>query len=426
MKRIFFLLLTGLFSTLFCEETPLFLEQKEDSSYASYLISDVYLSSQKRLENIEERLNQIESAPSKKGPLKIDEHAPSGRSLQATLDATFLYWYSTITDLSYAEVKDTLLRGNQATTFSSLAPVSIETKEFDWQWNPGLRVGLGVFHSQDQWKLNVDWTYFYNKGSDSTQLPSLNRVTFQADPEQGQLFLSFPWLNIGLNAGNVDNELSGPILNRIDGKWRLLFNQIDLALSKTFFSSSRINFSPHLGLRGHWSHLKLKSTGRGDYTASTGEEVSHLTASTQIKQRLWGVGLLTGLISSWNFTKHWGLVGKGAISLIYGRFKLRSSNRVFATSANGQIAQNYRWRYRRQPLYTLVQAIDLSIGSRFRDSFFNDSLKVYFDLMWEFHYWVGFNQLARPTLITQSKEYWKSANGNLSLSGISAHIGLMF
>ncbi|MCB1081943.1 MAG: hypothetical protein KDK63_02225, partial [Chlamydiia bacterium] len=68
------------------------------------------------------------------------------------IDAEFLWWYGEISNLSYAIKREVQLTGSE-TAPTQTAIVPIRKEEFDWEWNPGVRIGLGAITSLDGWDV---------------------------------------------------------------------------------------------------------------------------------------------------------------------------------------------------------------------------------------------------------------------------------
>ena len=103
-------------------------------------------------------------------------------SVDVILDAEFLWWYSNLTDLSYAIKGVTTPIGTAIpNTLQTSIYVPAKKEELDWGWDPGARVGLGVVTNHDGWDIYSEWTYFYNSLRDSSSVPVFDDARFDDD-----------------------------------------------------------------------------------------------------------------------------------------------------------------------------------------------------------------------------------------------------
>ncbi|NGX50744.1 MAG: hypothetical protein K1060chlam2_00594 [Chlamydiae bacterium] len=351
--------------------------------------------------------------PQKMGQITPPHGPLPNHNIDVVINAEFLWWYATVGNLPYAYVKEVVVRSTLP--MNEVIFVPDRTKEFDVEWDPGVRVGLGIITNHDGWDLYTDWTYFYNSDSKSISVPPFRQFSnnILVNPP-GQLLLNSPWFG-GTTASNF---------NEIDGKWSLLFHQIDLVLGRKFWISPNLVLRPYGGLRGHLSrlHLHIKGTYDGRENPEGGRIFLQKEKSNW-KQKFWAAGLLAGMKTTWHMTKHWSVFGDGDVALIYGCFNLRNrfGSLIIRRDNMGGIEtlQNFTHTYNNDNFYSIQPVIDLAIGFRWETTFSNCSYRLNFDAGWENHSWIDFNRLTRfkKTEVIFAQDFLPPA-GNLSMSGV--------
>ncbi len=333
-------------------------------------------------------------------------HGPlSKNNIDVVIDIEFLWWYATVGNLPYAYVEEVVLEG------SSLNPTRIvrvpdRMKEFGSEWDPGIRLGLGIITNHDGWDVYANWTYFRNSDDESVSVPPFsNTFANSITNPPGQHVLASPWF-IDATQG---------LFSSINGKWDLLFHQIDLILGRKFWISPNLVLHPYVGLRGNRSRLSLNITGNLD--GSLTENNFFAIERANWKQQFWGVGLLGGMDTVWHLTKHWSIFGESDIALIYGRYEIRDRYSFFFgsfTQTNLDISHTYN----NDNIYSFQPIIDLGIGIRWETTFLDECYRINIDAGWENHIWIDFNKLTRPLTDKFQNQSFMSSEGNLSISGL--------
>lgn len=336
------------------------------------------------------------------GPL--DHH-----NADIAFDVEFLWWYVTMTNLNYAFESQIIDQQDLNAVNPARTVVPKKIYEFDWGWDPGVRLGLGVVTNHDGWDVYADWTYTYNSTSDVKSVPPLASSTLNAATIPfGTNVLATSWGLFGVRTP----------LTRVSGRWSLLFHQIDLELGRKFWISRTLSLRPYGGLRGHWSrtYLRIKGNFEGTDAASP---VGFLEETDRYHQRFWGVGLLGGIETAWHITKNWSVFIDGALSLIYGPFNQKTSFKQFATNPAGVQTTLVSTNMRHDDIYTLQSIYDLAIGLRWETTLYNEAYRLLFDAGWENHFWPHFNHLdANITGNSPIANAFMSSNGDLTLIGL--------
>ena len=319
------------------------------------------------------------------------------------IDAEFLWWYGEISNLSYAIKREVRLTGSE-TAPTQTAIVPIRKEEFDWDWNPGVRIGLGVITSLDGWDVYANWTYYHTSERESETLAPVDAV---ARGTPGTQMFTSPWFI----------QPNSQAYNAISARWGLDFNRVDLELGRNFWVSDELSVRPMAGVTGFWADLDFKVHANRLQMIGIGAS----TERSDFNQDSWGAGLLAGLSSAWHLTRHFSLYGYLEMALTYGKQSIKRNASINTVDQLGNPTLQYATTLR-DDRYYLQPFIDLGMGIRFENTF--DSVRAMLDAGWEFHSLLKFNQLFRGTRgrlsendnsITHSD--YPSTNGNLSLSG---------
>jgi len=325
-------------------------------------------------------------------------------SVDVVVDAEFLWWFGQITDLSYALKGQTIPLGDNLNPNQISQWVPSTKQEFDWSWDPGCRVGLGVITNYDGWDVYSDWTYFYNSLADSSSVPVFDNSDLTSLALQpGIEALTSSWFI------NPNNDF----LQRISSRLSLQFNQIDLQLGRKYWISHRLSLHPIAGLRGYWASMHFDVKGSRPLRPAA----TFFETASQFKQKSWAVGLLTGLNGSWHFTRNWSLFTDLALALTYGKYWVKRESSQFEVDQNNVVLSNIS-ATTRNTIYQTQPFVDLALGFRWEEVF-NQSIRLMVDAGWEFHFLTDFNHLFRGTEPSISRTALPSASGDLTLSGLA-------
>lgn len=343
----------------------------------------------------------------------------SQRGYDFVVDAEFLYWYANVTQIPYArEFKLAPLGDATNPTDATLVPV--EFKHIDAEWDPGVRLGLGVVTNHDGWEVYSDWTYTYNSASDTSSVPGYAGRDFFSTTvnSPGTKILTSPWLWLP----HRDH------FNRIKAKWALLFNQIDLSVGRHFWLSSRLSIQPFTGVRTYWARMHFSVDAFRPAINNPASIQNMIDSKATFKQKSWAVGLLGGVNTAWHITDQWSLVGAADMALAYGKTMVRRRIDNLQIQFSQQVP--YRDIHERtfDNLYRLQSFVDLSLGIRW-ETMIHEIYHLLFDIAWESHFLLNFSQLFvgnyqvgavgnAPLMLPAASTDLPSSKGNVTLSGV--------
>ncbi|MGE5195844.1 MAG: Lpg1974 family pore-forming outer membrane protein [Anaerolineae bacterium] len=317
-----------------------------------------------QMRNLENRVSALEQRKGANGMINppARPEAKDGCGLFVTGDV--LYWKAHENGLTYG-IK------NEHTNFTP-GQTRIndgETKNPDFDWDFGFRVGVGYAMPHDGWDLYLNWTHFHTDGD----------VEDHARTRDGKVI--FP---TQINPNLVD--FYSLYATEAENRWRLRLNVLDLELGREFFVSKWLTLRPHMGLRAAWVDQKYRVTYEGGTLVPTdGQKI-------KIKDRnnFRGLGLRGGLDSQWGLGGGWCIYGNAAISLIYGHFEIDEKQKLRQNDATLQKQLDLDHDFH------LSRAItDLALGLRWEQSFADDAFFVSIQGGWENHVYFGQNQLIR-------------------------------
>jgi hypothetical protein len=268
----------------------------------------------------------------------------------------------------------------------------------DWDYNPGVRVGLGFYLDHDAWCIDLNWTWLhvtnYARGNTSIATGSV-----------APLWL----LGSGTPAAQVGADSSA--------NWEAKYNTIDLRLTKPYYVSRYLVVNPHFGLRGGWidQHFSVDYSG----TSASARTVHHG------ENDFWGIGTRAGIDTDWILGKGWALFGNIAASMLFGKFEIDQNLTIPSVGTGFDINHDF---YQNTPNFEIV--LGLGWGMHFNKHRNHVGLRA----AYEFHEW--FDQLnlrkftsgsvGTPTAATPvaTGAYTNDtvSRGNLTLNGFSLRV----
>jgi len=225
-----------------------------------------------------------------------------GAELYAIADA--LYWKPTQDDLTYTfrNHEEVDAQGNVNGLFSGNA------KDLKPDWNVGFRLGLGYNMPYDQWDLELVWTNYRNNSHSSTDAPP-----------KGYLLSALSPIGVGGGSGLWNAEAT----------LKLRYDTLDLELGRAFYTSKALSFRPFVGARLARINERFNAKSTGIINPIFGRNLF-----TKFQNLFHAWGARAGLDMNWRFGSHWGIIGRAAGSIVYGRYHV-SSIQTASSSISG-------------------------------------------------------------------------------------------
>ncbi|MDX8430257.1 MAG: Lpg1974 family pore-forming outer membrane protein [Candidatus Algichlamydia australiensis] len=333
-------------------------------------------------------------------------------------DASFLYLKPEVGGLAFADT----INVSEITAPDDVAQVKFRPKNLNFEWDPGLSVGLGyIFSSKEQSQISAYWTYLHSNADE--------QVTVSGRIDNN--FISPIWFPFILGA-NAD---------RAKANWTLNFNVADVAASRNLFLGEWLAFKPKLGLRAAWIHQDYEARYRGGYTfndagvSTTLFKNTSFTASNDYK----GVGVHFGTDLEWFITKSFSFIGGGFLSLLYGDFEIREKFDGGLLVSFGGDPQILNEEINVREDFTAVRpSLEAKIGLKWQKLFNENHHRFMIGVFYQVETWFDQNELiaisnARDstpltaTAITANNYVMnETPGGNLEIQGLRVELRLDF
>ena len=311
------------------------------------------------------------------------------------ITADFIYWTSREEGLAFArsgiaDFSEALALGN-----TKLGKTYYPKSKF----SPGFKVGVGLNLGHDGWDTYLNYTWFHNHSKCSHVVNSSSwtaPIPLWEVASVGSLLAkeNFLVLSSYVNVGNAEAH------------WKLYFNNFDWELGRNFYISQYLTLRPYAGLKGNWMQ-QYYNVRYSDFLSS---DISSDISAVKMDQekKFWGVGIRTGLETSWYFDKNWSMFANTALSSLWSRFKVTREDLALQTNATtyNTIINTMK------DCHTVKPVLELQLGARYDYWFCDDDYHFGIEAAWEQQVW--FNQGQFINILEPN-----SANTNLTLQGLT-------
>lgn len=249
----------------------------------------------------------------------------------------------------------------------------------DYDFNAGLRVGMGFLFSDDRWNCDIVWTFLKITDSKGIQL-------------SGQSVLNPLWLFPSVNQTN----------QTLHAVWESNFNLLDFRMGKAFQISRSLIANPHLGGRIAFLDQHFSVQYGGFYGATRGA-ISHNDNDFS------GLGLRGGLDTEWKLCPDLAFFGNIASALMWGHFEI-AQNLAQGVSSGYDLTQNMNQN---------IPNLEIAMGISWSHSFNRDQFRLDTRLGYEFQQWWDMNQLRRFYTSNPGFPNAQVTRNNFTLNGLS-------
>ncbi len=195
------------------------------------------------------------------------------------------------------------------TTQGSASSNLLKAVAFDWE--PGLRVGIGYEKLRDSWNTQAYYTRFHTQGRDAVS----------SDP--GAVHSTF------MGAFYVDNTagagITGPSYEKASIDWTLTFNMFDWNFNRNFHLSPALFLRFMFGIKGGWIDQFIDSKWiNPDLTGSFAGAPFFLVGCEKVRNNFWGIGPQAGIETKWFLMPRiFALFGDFSGAIMWGRWSFR-------------------------------------------------------------------------------------------------------
>ncbi len=269
----------------------------------------------------------------------------------------------------------------------------------DFDYNPGMRFGIGFFLDHDAWNLDFNWTWL-----NITNYKHANQTT------SGGILIPL-WLT----GAGMPTESFG---TRSSAVWKASYNTLDAAMGKPFHVSRYLVLAPFFGLRAGWIDQHFSVDYGGAAAGGPNRTIAHGDND------FWGIGSRIGMNTDWILGKGWCLFANSSFSMLFGKFEIDQS----MTIPNG-VADGFDIEY---DFYQNVPNMELILGLGWGRYFDKNRYHVGLKAAYEFHEW--FDQFNMRRFFSGSESLTDTAaaayandtasRGNLTLNGFSLRLQL--
>lgn len=298
------------------------------------------------------------------------------------VSADFIWWKTIISNLEYAVsgIHDSTITADQSVTKGHL-------KSPKFRFEPGFKVGLGVLTNHDGWDIDVQYTWLRGKK---------HKNSIDAIPGQG---LDTSFSDVGRGGGVAPDHA----LLFATAQLKQHFTVLDSELGRNFFISHRLTLRPYSGLKFGWIDEKFHI----DYSLMPNP------FTYKLKQKMFGVGIRTGLDTVWHFNKHLGIYADLAITGLWSFLEDRCKQTLTDTTTNiPVITLNTK-----EKLQGIINVFEFGLGLTYMQWLSQDRYQIFVKAGWEEQLWNSFNNFVDAVILR---------SGNLSIQGLTVKAGFNF
>lgn len=189
--------------------------------------------------------------------------------------ADFIYWQARADGLDYGVTTE------NPPTLALFAepPVNGKVLNTDFDYHPGVKLGIGGLSEYDDWDLYIEWTHLVSHNNTSSTIP-----------DEGGLI--YPSLNY------PDQPMASR--DRAFMSWRCIYNTIDLELGRSYYLGKYWSVRPFGGIRGSWIRQSYNAQYNDMIVQIFQSELTEIgTGRISSKYNTWGLGPRLGWRTDW-------------------------------------------------------------------------------------------------------------------------------
>jgi len=322
-----------------------------------------------------------------------------------------IYWHPKVggTEYAYTDSSPVLLAAPVATVANGL-PVSGRTKDVDFGWDWGFKVGIGYNFQHDGWDVFALYTRLDSADSDSSS-PGRNssiiplRGSASITSANGTAFApagTFVFAEFAKTEFDVD------------------YDRIDLEMGRHFYISEKLSLRPFIGLTAAWIdlHEQVRYTGGVPSNATAPDSLGLLVNTVHVKDDcdFKGLGPRFGFNTKWHLGHSFSIYGDLSLAFLYGHYDVSHRENYSLISAN-RISLN-------ADMNRITPNTNIGLGLAY-DTYLNeDKHHIGLKLGYESHYWWRVNQMLKIDDFNVLK--FERYSEDVSFHGITFEVRLDF
>lgn len=301
----------------------------------------------------------------------------------------WLYWKFTEGGTDYA-----ITHGETTGIVPDPALPTAKANTLHFNWKSGFRVGTGYHFMDKGWDLFASYSQISANAHGSTS---------------GSLYplLSYQGANTNIQVSNAA------------AMWNIKFKVIDFEIGRQF------NIAPSLTIRPQFG-VKAAMINQGSHVNYTNNNVLFLpglgigdTDTVLEKNDFRGIGLRTGINTTWEMGAGFGFYGSGAASLLVSRIKTHQTQNQFLELVGLDTSTLVTNIDMKSKFFPLLPVVEIQFGLEWGQTFCDDTLRIGFNVGVEGQYWWKQNYLEHFTATNSDAPVYVRPTEDLSLYGLT-------
>lgn len=290
---------------------------------------------------------------------------------QYIISAGVIYWSIYEEGLTYA-----------SSGFGVNAPKG-EVFDVCWEWDPGLKVGLGIDFGCSLWDVNIEYTWLHTNQSETKDLHLMPNSDL-------------------VSCWNINNKFHDQ-LQKTFVCWDTQFNNLHLDLGRYFCCfCDCLTMKLLLGVQGSW----IDQNYNLNYTDSSND-----IAYFYMTQDFYGVGPSIGLDTSWTYCKNYSLFGDLGFASLWSSFNVsRRDSEISSSHINDNLINTCH------NFWTIDPVFSMRFGIR-GETCICRCYRVQLEVSWEGQIWLDHNQFITCSTVHR---------GDLILQGLNVFFRFYF
>jgi hypothetical protein len=258
--------------------------------------------------------------------------APARIEVRGTWDVyatgSFLYWQAGQENMEIGIISRNSPEEGKAddTPFQTSYVNHMDVTNPNFTYRPGFKFGIGANLDWDNWDAYAEYTWFHGSiGSGVSPLPATS--TGSVVPPNGEYLYPIQ---------GAPGGMASLFFSNAEQSWSLKMDFLDLSLSRSYYSGTRLTVRPFFGVRGAWIRQTLDTEYVGSTSYSNSAPTSSngwLKAIVNNQSAAWGIGPRTGFESNWLLGYGTRFIGNASGDILYTRYSLHQDQQAAYFSA---------------------------------------------------------------------------------------------